>query len=427
VVGPLGAAGSPAALFGLACLGWWATSRMLPSLPMARGFQPVRVVLGLYVAATLMSYLVGNTTPLNADELSGADRGLLTVASWCGLCFVGADMLHNKAAVEKLLKRIVVLCAVIGVIGVIQFMTGIDPAGFVRIPGLSVNGVYQAIQTGGVLRRVGGTASHPIEYGMVLALGLPFALHYSLLAETRKRWWWAMTIVIAVALPMSLSRSAMLGLFFEFFILFASWSPARRIAALKIAPVFVVGMRILVPGLVGTMFSLFANAGDDPSLQGRADSRAAAGAVIGRYPWFGRGYNTYILTNFRELGLVGVNHGSLDNQYLGTVVEMGFVGLAALLMLMIASSCVARGIRIRAQDQPTRDLGQAFLAAFVAVAVGMATFDGLGFPMFTGQYFLLLGLAGALWRITRDEWRAAQIIGPRVTLARANAVSSPEA
>jgi polysaccharide biosynthesis protein PslJ len=408
VFGPLGAAGSPAALFGLGCLGWWAVARMLPDSWAARGRQPVRVALAVLAIAMFASYLVGNLRPLAADELSSADRGLLMLLSWCGLALAAADLLRTRASVEALLKRIVVFGSVVALIGAVQFMTGLDPSGLVKIPGLSVNGVPQAIQTGGPIRRVAGTASHPIEYGMVLALILPFALHFTFLATTRKKAWWTMTILIGVAMPMSLSRSAMLGTAVGLVALFVIWPPQRRLMAIALSPVLVVCMRLAIPGLVGTMFSLFSNASDDPSLQGRADSRAAAGALISKSPWFGRGFNTYIPENFVELGLKGVNHGSLDNQYLGTVVEMGFVGLAALVLALVISLGVARGIRLRAQQPETRDLGQAFLAAFLAVAVGMGTFDGMGFPQFMGLFMLLLGVAGALWRITREDWQQAQ-------------------
>jgi O-antigen ligase len=415
VLGPLGAAGSPASVFGLGCLLWWFSARALPMLPLARGQQPVRVAMAVFAAAMLVSYAAGNLRPLDSDEISSADRGLLTLCSWCGLTLVAADMLCSRASIEKLLKRIVILCSVIATVGVVQFMTGVDLAGAVKIPGLSVNGVYQTIQTGGPVRRVAGTASHPIEYGMVLALVLPFALHYAFVATRRKNWWWAMTIVIGVAVPMSLSRSAILGVIAEFLVLFAVWPSRRRATSILIAPVFIVAMRLLIPGLVGTIFSIFSNAGDDPSLQGRADSRAAAGSLIAQSPWFGRGFNTYIPSKFVQLGLKGVNHGSLDNQYLGTVVEMGYVGLFALVFLLVVAIGVARGIRIRAADTEARDLGQAFLAAFLATAIGMATFDGLGFSMFTGLFFLLLGVAGASWHLTREDWRRRQrLLGSRV-------------
>ena len=49
-------------------------------------------------------------------------------------------------------------------------------------------------------------------------------------------------------------------------------------------------------------------------------------------------------------------------------------------------------------ERETRDLGQALAGSIAAAGVGLATFDGLGFPMFSGLFFLLLGCIGALWR-----------------------------
>jgi len=404
VFGPLGAAGSPAVLCGLGLLAWWLCVRMVPGLPIARGYQPVRIAVAVFAVAVVLSYLYGSLSALTGTERSGADRGLLMVASWSGIALVAADLLRARRSIETLLKRLVVLGAVIAAIGVLQFTSVIDIAGAVKIPGLSVNGVFQTVQTGGPVRRVAGTASHPIEYGMVLALILPFAFHYTFAATRRKGMWWLMTILIGVALPMSLSRSAILAVAAELIVLFWIWPPRRRLAAVAVAPVFLVALRLVIPGLVGTMVSLFSNAANDPSLQGRADSRSAAGALIIRSPWLGRGFNTYIPANFLELGLQGVNHGSLDNQYLGSMVEMGAVGLIALIMLLLVSMGVARGIRARSSDPETRNLGQAFFAAFLATAIGMATFDGLGFAMFTGLFMLLLGTAGALWRVTKAEY-----------------------
>ena len=50
-----------------------------------------------------------------------------------------------------------------------------------------------------------------------------------------------------------------------------------------------------------------------------------------------------------------------------------------------------------------REQGQASVsAAIAAAAVGLATFDGLGFPTSTGLMFLVIGLAGALWRLVQE-------------------------
>ena len=382
----------------------------------------MRIALGVFALVALVSYASGMLHPLRADEVGAGDRALLGLASWTGVALVAADMLRWPESVERLLRRIVGLGAAISVVGILQFMVGINLVGAVKVPGLSINSLTGAIQdTGGPLRRVAGTALHPIEYGMVLALILPFALHFALREQRRPKLWWAMCILIGVALPMSLSRSALLGVAVEFVVLFWIWTPRQRLRALVIAPIFLGAIRVFIPGLLGTIFSLFSNVSNDPSLQGRADLRAVAGDLVHQAPWLGRGFGTWVPTAFREAGIVGVNHGAFDNQYIGTTVDTGYIGLAALVLLLIVSVGVARGIRCRAREQARRDLGQAYLAAFLAVAIGMATFDGLGFPTFMGLFLLLFGTAGAMWRITRDEQRGSVATMVPATVAPAGA------
>ena len=91
---------------------------------------------------------------------------------------------------------------------------------------------------------------------------------------------------------------------------------------------------------------------------------------------------------------------TLDNQYLGQAVETGVLGVAALLSLFIVGVTCARGVRLRANDEGTRHLGQALAASVTVAMVTFITFDGLGFPMVTLTTFLLLGVTGALWRVS---------------------------
>ena len=46
-----------------------------------------------------------------------------------------------------------------------------------------------------------------------------------------------------------------------------------------------------------------------------------------------------------------------------------------------------------------RHLGLAFAAGLIGLSLSYATFDALGFRQAAGMTFLLLGLAGASWRL----------------------------
>jgi O-antigen ligase len=88
-----------------------------------------------------------------------------------------------------------------------------------------------------------------------------------------------------------------------------------------------------------------------------------------------------------------------DDQYLNSLIEIGIVGLAALLILFFTGWHLARASRKASADPEVRDLAQCVAASVAVIIVGFATFDALYFPMAAGLTFLMLGCAGAMWRI----------------------------
>jgi O-antigen ligase len=392
IIGPLGASGTPAGVVGMGLVVFWLITRLLPNSGIKTYLQPARVAVGLVVLSVMLSYVFGTLSPLPPDQLSGADRALLTTMSWVGIAFVAADMLRTRRSVELLLRTVVVLTGVIAFIGLLQFATGFNVAElYGHVPGLKINYDIGNVSDRSNFRRVSATASHAIEFGVVLAVVFPVALHLAFYVKERRWLWWGLVVLIGLASPMSVSRSATLGMFVAFIVLFAGWSGVRRGIALLVAPVFVVALRLLIPGLVGTITGLFTGWADDPSIQGRTDDYVVVGQFIDQSPWFGRGLGTFLPEDFI----------TLDNQFLGSIVETGFFGLAALILLFVIGFVTARGVRVRAHDEENRHLGQALAASVAVCALAFVTFDGLGFPMISGVLFLFIGIIGALWRLAR--------------------------
>jgi polysaccharide biosynthesis protein PslJ len=393
VFGPLGAAGTPAGVLGLVLMAWWAMARQVPGLGAARGFQPVRITIFLFGAAVMAAYAAASVRSTTGAETRAADRWVLVILGLMGVALVAADGIPSFERLEVLLRRVVLASAAIAGLGILQFATGFDIAPYLRIPGLSANHSREFFVPGG-FRRVAGTAQHPIEFGVVLATALPVAL-WIVLDTTwgRRRMWRVAFAAIAVAIPMSLSRSAFLGLSFAGLALFAGWSWKRRRQVAGMLLVYGVVMQVLVPGLLGTIKSLFLNIRDDPSFQGRTQDYAVIGEFIRQRPVFGRGLGTFLPDMYVLL----------DNQYLGIILEMGFVGLAATLILFLSGIFCARGARRRSTGQSPRQLGQSLVSSILVSMTGFLTFDAFAFPMASGVLFLLIGCCGALWRVVREE------------------------
>lgn len=403
VVGPLGATGTPANIVGLLALLWWGTARLVPEGEPIRGVQPVRLAVMLFGAAVLASFVAANLALSDSRELTAATRAVLAAAAVSGPCLLAADGISSRARLDSFLRRIVGAVTFVAALGITQFFTGVDIAGAFRLPGLTPNYSFGAVAQRSIFNRVQSTAIHPIEFGVVLAFTLPLAIYLVMTAGRGRRLIpGACAAIIACGLPASVSRSAVLGIITAGIMLLAGWNCRQRLQALKVTLAFLVVVRLGVPGLLGTLRSLFTNILSDPSTTGRTDDYSVVGRFIKERPVFGRGMFTFLPGRYVVL----------DNQYLLAVVEMGFVGLAALLLLYLIGIFSARGSRRRSTDEATRQLGQALAGGLAAAMVTAATFDSLSFPMATGTVFLLLGATGALWRLTGGPEEVERALSP---------------
>jgi len=389
VVKPLGAAGSPAQLLGLVAGAWWLGAQIDRSRATLTPAQPVRRAAAIFVTAVLVSYVVAASRPIDAIELSAADRGLLIIGSWSGIILLSGDGIPSRERLDDLLRRLVAMAGCVAVLGIVQFATGRSFVDVLAIPGLSPNNDLASIYNRNGFARVAGTSTHPIEFGVTLTMVLPLALHYAFndTRRTRLRRWWPVA-AIAIAVPVTMSRSAIIGVAVVLAVLLPTWDRATR----RKAYVAVVGLLLVVylavPGLLGTMLRLFTGISGDNSAQSRTDSYSFAWQFVERAPVFGRGFSTF-LPMYRIL----------DNQYLGLLIETGVVGVLAFLLLLVTGIRVAVKLRRATEDVAVRSLLRSLVACIGSAACSVATFDAFGFAQVTGLLFLALGCVSALRRL----------------------------
>ena len=418
VLGPLGAAGSPASLLGIAALVWWCASTVAGQNPV-RGFSAMRVAVLALVLCVLAAYANGNaggwyaplTVRQETDELwtlapptlghvsgmmiSAGDRGLLAFAAWIGITLVVSDGIGSWRDLERLVTWLTWLGAAIAAIGLVQFVTGYNLAGSISLPGLVANSEIGGTQTRSIFNRVSATAVHPIEFGVVLACLFPLALHRTMHHWGRRGAFLSAvvpTVLIFIGANVSISRSAVLVTLVALLVLFLGWPARWRLRALLIAPVAVVALRLMIPGLVGTLVSLFTNLFDDPSVTGRTTDYGVVLDLYSDHWLIGRGLFTFIPRYYRIL----------DNQYLMLLVEIGILGLLAVVLFLVVAFLDGIGARC-ARDPRSRHLGLALAASVAGGAIGMLTFDAWGFPMAAGVSFVVAGMAGAARRLARAD------------------------
>ncbi|MBN2624547.1 MAG: O-antigen ligase family protein, partial [Acidimicrobiales bacterium] len=283
--------------------------------------------------------------------------------------------------------------AAMAVVGFLQFRAGIDLAGLAdHIPGLQGNAELVSIQDREGFRRPAGTATHPIEFGCVIALVLPLAVHLARFDGDRP--WtrrWLPVAALAMGVPVAVSRSAVLGAVVVAVVVFAGMDPKDRPRALGAAAAFVVAVYATTPGLLGAIRNLFVHAGSDTSITHRTSDYDVVADYVRASPWLGRGPGTFLSNDYIVL----------DNQYLLSAVEIGLVGAAIVVAYLVATAFLGRGARLRTADPAVRDLGQALAATGLAAVVTAFTFDAFSFLMYAGLVPLGLGIAGALWTTER--------------------------
>ncbi|MFK4100483.1 O-antigen ligase family protein [Streptomyces sp. NPDC019531] len=400
----LGGVGTPANVFALLGLLWylatWLGGRILP----APGTRLPRVVMCLLAAAVLLSYLADATRESSHEEVLGADRGLIGLGVWVALVVLASAGIQERSRLETLMRRLVVLGTVVALIGYYDFFAATNIADSIHIPGLQSSTAGISAMDRGSFTRPRSTTAHPLEFGGMLAILVPFAVHQAFDPVRRhagalRRW--APVAIMAGALPLTVSRTSIIGAFIVILVMVPRWKPQRRWAAIGLITGSVAGFKVIIPGLIGTITNLFASflSNSDSSTQARTVKYSAIVPYFHEHPWFGRGFGTFTPDLYFFT----------DNQYMLTLAEMGILGLVALAALFITGIHTGGAIRRLARNDSDRELGQAFLASALVALVISATFDALSFPMYAGMFFLVLGAGGSYLGFVRREAAASSV------------------
>ncbi|MGT2463868.1 O-antigen ligase family protein [Sinomonas atrocyanea] len=384
----IGALGRPIVLAALAMFAWWLGHSLQRPFGTQTAVQPVRWLLAAFACTVVASYASAMLRGLPGTEVSPADTALLRVAAWCGIFLVAHDGLRTWESLYTVLRRVVLTGTLMALLGLGQFLTKNSLLGWFSVPGMSGDGT--GIDQRGGFVRAAGTASHPLEYGIVLCVTLPLAVAFAMGDRQRgaiRRW--LPVAVIGAAAVLSVSRSALIAVAVAGIVLAASWTPRQRLYAGLGGVVMMAAVYIAVPGMAGTLLGMFTGASQDPSIASRVNGADVAFAMAGRLPFFGRGFGTLLPT-----------YVYLDNQYLGIIVELGVVGLVVVLALF-ATGIVLSWRGRRRTDLPLQShLGAGLAAGISSAAVAFTFFDALSFPLSAAFMFLMLGLAGAYWRLS---------------------------
>ena len=390
----LGGLGRPELLLSIALFGWWGITKLVPSMTV-RGNQPIRWLLALYFCSFAVSYVAGHARGLTPAEASSADRFLIFLLGATAIALVVADGVPTRARLDTLLSRITYFGAYLGITGSLQFLFNFDITDKLNIPFLALNNELFGIQSRSTLNRVSGTSTHPIEYGAVLAMCLMIAIHFIVTSTDRKDLQRRVMVAGLIALPgaFSVSRTNAASVVIGLLVLAVVWNARHRFYAFLAGCAGVAALQVVAPGLLATIRALFLYAGEDPSISGRRRDYDQAFVFIGERPILGRGSGTFIPDEYFIL----------DNQWLGELITKGYVGLFVLGLMFVVPIMMTRIMRKSVRAYTTLHLTQTVFAVMAIAAFASVTFDSFFYVQFRMLWFVMMGVAGTLWRLHKTD------------------------
>ena len=264
--------------------------------------------------------------------------------------------------------------------------------------------ISQDAQRGARLR-VRGSAQHPIALGAALTLVVPIAAYFAGRATTRLRAlaWGAAGTILVVGAFATVSRTvvlmavAMVGV-----ALVVRGRSVRRWWPVAVA--IVAAAHLAAPGALGALYHSFApRAGliqSQTALGGNVGSGRLADIAPGLQSWeqapfFGHGLGTGNSTGSSVPGaIVDPKTGApiiFDDQYLNSLVSIGFVGLVAVIWFVWGAAGRLVGPRGAARGREG-DLVAACAVSCAGFAAGMFTFDAFAFVQCTLLFFVIAAL-----------------------------------
>src|SRR5438132_3770048 len=246
---------------------------------------------------------------------------------------------RTQAALDGIVKLLVICGAILGLLAIVEARTNYNFFDNLQsvIPLLRYRTfndmAFSASELGrGGRLRVYASAQHPIALAALLVMLLPLCVY--LVRKTRQRRWWVCGVLMAVGMLGTQSRTGVIMLLVVVIVfLWLRPKETRRLWPALIPMLAIV--QVLMPHTIGNLRSAFfpqgglvaeqahvVRANDLQVGHGRLATLGPTMAQVSEQPLLGVGYGTRITAGLPET----INAIVLDDAWLGTLLEIGFIG-----------------------------------------------------------------------------------------------------
>jgi hypothetical protein len=385
----------PYRLLVMLIIGAWVTSLLVdPRTRLRRsGFEGP---LALIALTSLGSVLVNGS---RIDELAlGSEvvKSLMFLASFLLVFYLIVSVVRTFAHVRLLVQVLVAGGAFVAAFSVIEAQTGFNLfdrlAGVIPFLSLSES-IGENMSRGGRLR-VFASSQGPIPLGAALMMLLPLAVYLAANSERPARWWAATGLLALGGLSTGSRTSVIMMLVVAVVFLLARPTATRRALVLLAIPA-VFATHLVLPGTIGSLQSSFFPEGGLIAEQSKNPGWRGSGRLadvgptmqeVGEQPMLGQGYGTRITGRGEDSNAL-----ILDNQWLKTLAETGFLGAFAWLWLYVRFAR-RMGPSARADPGERGWLLAAVTGSVLAFGIGMFFYDAFAFIQVTFLLYIMLAL-----------------------------------
>ncbi|NLM11203.1 MAG: O-antigen polymerase [Clostridiaceae bacterium] len=317
-----------------------------------------------------------------APDFSIGVEGLRVVIQYMFWFFVVTQLLKTPDGVKRIINIVLLTALLVSLYGIYQFIVGVE---------IPANWVDQA--EGAVRTRSFSIFTSPNMLAGYLSLLIPVSvgMFFAERNRARKTYYGAVTLCMGLSLLFTLSRSGWIFCFCA--MLFYVWMKNRKLIVpmlLCMGALFILSV-IFMPSVANRILYLFSPAYYASSSAGGRIYRAVKGfELFSQYPLFGMGLGQFG-------GSVALSHKlnntfSMDNYYIKTAVEMGLVGLVALLVLLYNTFIHCYRALSKITDPEQKNWATGILSGLVCVILYNLTENMLEIPLLSSYFWMFAGI-----------------------------------
>jgi hypothetical protein len=378
-------------------IGWVLNLLLEPTTRVRRTGFDVPIV--AFVLAAFLSDAANLSRVVHTLDVTS--KSLTVLASFVVVTYLVSTTIERRRDLDRLIMLLVGGAGLVALEALIESRTNVNYFNKLHqlFPPLTYNGPIAHTDDDGRGQRPYATAEHPIALSAMLVMVMPLGIYLSQLTH-QKRWMIA-TGLIGMGVFATLSRTGILMLV-TLLVTYTLIKPASIRRALPMLVPLLIAVNLAIPGSLHTLRTAFfpdggliaqQKGGEGTNGSGRVADLGPSLAEWSATPLLGQGYGTRIT----DLDDPRMNARILDNQWLGTLMEVGALGFLSLMWLFFRS--VRRLSRFARRDTtPHGWLLAGLAAAITSFGVGMFTYDAFSFEQVIFVFFIFLGMAAAAMR-----------------------------